>query len=383
MIGKTIHDHYLIQQSIGKGNFSAVYLATDPFSLSQVAVKILKDYSGELDMTREAAILKALRQVQGVPKLLGSGTYERQLYLIQELLDTDVYYLQRKCNPLPVPIVLSIAHAVIKVLKNIHSAGYLHMDIKPDNIGVKRTLKGVQIYLMDFGLAKKYIVNGRHYSVGIARDIRGHPVFASIPVLKSCKPSRRDDLESLMYTLAFMGNGKLPWKVTEESDFGEQWREMAEMKQSCSVKEICGSLPSQFSSILKHVRELAFEEKPAYRYYQELLEQAASQLSIHLKDAQPWDRLLRKSGKLVLSSPSTSAATSCDATPRSAKRRNDIPPAIVFPVPHLSHCETLFEEFSEKEERSTTPKARVQVVITPRLRRHIDELRTGRNLWLS
>lgn len=379
MIGKIIHDHYLIQKNIGKGNFCAVYLATDPFSLSQVAIKILKDDCGESDMTQEAATLTALSEVSGVPRLLGSGSFEKQLYLVQELLDTDVYYLQRNCSLLPVPIVLSIAHAAIKVLKNIHSAGYLHLDIKPDNIGVKRTLKGVQIYLMDFGLAKKYIVNGRHYASGIARDIRGHPMFASIPVLKWCKPSRRDDLESLLYALAFMGNGKLPWKALEDPAFGELWGEMAEMKKNCSVKEICGSLPGQFATILRLIRDLSFGAKPAYRLYQELLEQAASQLSIDLTDTQPWDRLLRDAGKLAFQSPSIrKTAVACDFTPRSLKRRNDIAPIVAFPTPHLSQCETLLEEsLDSAESRNTTPKARLQVVITPKLRRHIVELRGG------
>lgn len=379
MIGTTIQNHYLIQKIIGKGNFCAVYLAADPLSLTQVAVKVLKEPCGEGDLTREVSTLAALNHIRGVPKLLGSGLFEQHLYIVQELLDTDVYSLQRKCNPLPIPIVLSIAYAGIKVLKDIHDAGYLHLDLKPDNIGVKRSLKGIQIYLMDFGLAKKYKSHGIHCSSGFAKDIRGHPVFASIPVLKGLKPSRRDDLESFLYTLAFMANGTLPWRAMTEPTFGGYWREMATIKEECSAREICGKLPKQFAIILSLVRELSFEEKPSYKFYQELLKQAANQLSLNLKDVYIWDQLFRYSGKINPISPISTSAASIDANPRSIKRHLDIPPIGGFPTPHLSEDEEPEgDEFEERRgERKSTLKTNVAIAITPRLRRHIEEVRMG------
>ena len=390
MIGKRVQNRYIIQQAIGQGHFCTVYQAVDSFTPSQVAVKVLKNPCGEQEMALEAATLTALGAIQGIPKLLETGTFEGQHYAIMELLDTDLYSLMRKRDQLPVQIILSTAHAAIKILKSIHSAGYLHLDIKPDNIGVKRGSSGHQVYLLDLGLAQKFQFDGVHYREGSARELRGNPIFASIPVMKCMKPSRRDDLESLLYTLAFMGNGDLPWRVATESTTRETWRTLAVTKQKCSPVEICGCLPSQFAAILTQIRLLSFEAKPPYRQYIKLIEQAATEMSFSPNSNSAWDRLLSTSGKLPLPSQIGGKTLLSDVTPRSDTRHYAIAPTIGFPspnislatpsmdfpTPHLSQCDTLEESFmGRREKRNTTLKKQAKLVMTPTIRRHIEAIR--------
>ena len=388
MIGKTVSNRYLVQQTIGQGNFCAVYQAKDLFSPAKVALKVLKDPCGQADMALEAAALTALAHIGGVPKLLDSGTFEHQHYLVLELLDSDVYTLQRRRNPLPVDVVLSIAYAAIKILKGIHSAGYLHLDLKPDNLGVKRLSPGHQVYLLDFGLAKKYRFCGEHYCEGVAKQLSGHPVFASIPVMKCRKPSRRDDLESLMYTLAYVGNGGLPWKGERGNATREMWREMAVLKESCTPEQVCGLLPPQFASILTHVRHLSFEAKPAYSQYLREIQQAVSQSG--LSPSTNWEKLLSSSGKLCFPSFASSKDITSDITPRTDTRHYAVAPSmgflspvlafpsseLGFPTPHLSQSETIEQEFAGRmEKRRSTLKKKADLVVTPSLRRHIEAMR--------
>lgn len=390
MIGKRVQNRYIIQQAIGQGHFCTVYQAVDPFTLSQVAVKVLKDPCGEEEMALEASTLTALGSVPGIPKLLETGTSEGRHYAIMELLDTDLYSLMQKRKQLPVQVILSTAHAAIKILKSIHSAGYLHLDIKPDNIGVKRVPSGHQVYLLDLGLARKYQFDGIHCREGPVRELRGNPIFASIPVMKCMTPSRRDDLESLLYTLAFMGNGDLPWRVSTESSSRESWRTLAVIKQKCSSIEICCCLPSQFAAILTQIRLLPFEAKPAYRQYIKQIEQAAAELSISLNSSSAWDELLSASGKLPVPSQIGAKALSSDVTPRSDMRHNAIAPvsgfpspnigisipSMNFPTPHLSQCDTLEESFmGRRENRNRTLKKQAKLVLTPTIRRHIEAIR--------
>lgn len=390
MIGKRVKNRYIVQQAIGQGHFCTVYQAVDPFTLTQVAVKVLKNPCGEEEMALEATTLTALGSIPGIPKLLETGTFEGQHYAIMELLDSDLYSLMRKRDQLPVQIILSTACAAIKILKRMHSAGYLHLDIKPDNIGVKRGPSGHQVFLLDLGLAQKYLFDGVHYTEGSARELRGNPIFASVPVMKCMKPSRRDDLESLLYTLAFMGNGDLPWRVSNESSTREAWRTLAVTKQKCTAVDICGCLPSQFAGILTQIRLLSFEAKPAYSQYIKQIEQAAAELSCSPNSNSAWNRLFSTSGKLPLPSQMGTKTLLSDVTPRSDMRHNAVPPTIGFhspdidistpsldfPTPHLSQCDTIEESFmGRKEKRNTTLKKQAKLVITPTIRRHIEATR--------
>ena len=46
---------------------------------------------------------------------------------------------------------------VIQRLEFMHDVGYLHRDLKPENIMIGNGKKSHLVYLIDFGLAKRYI----------------------------------------------------------------------------------------------------------------------------------------------------------------------------------------------------------------------------------
>jgi len=46
---------------------------------------------------------------------------------------------------------------MLKLIKFVHSRGVLHRDIKPDNFLIGRKQYIDRIYMIDFGLAKKFI----------------------------------------------------------------------------------------------------------------------------------------------------------------------------------------------------------------------------------
>ena len=47
---------------------------------------------------------------------------------------------------------------MIECVKRLHEKGYIHLDIKLDNFGIDNG----KVYLLDFGISKEYIKNGKH-----------------------------------------------------------------------------------------------------------------------------------------------------------------------------------------------------------------------------
>ena len=87
-------------------------------------------------------------------------------------------------------------------------------------------------------------------------------------------PSRRDDLESLAYTAAYLLRypKPLPWSHLCEL-FGKS-RKIAQMKKECSNSELFGEF-SCFALLLDHARGLGFTEEPDYDYLISMFQSAS------------------------------------------------------------------------------------------------------------
>ena len=60
----------------------------------------------------------------------------------------------------------------------MHERGYLYRDVKPANFMLKKPYD--EIFIIDFGLCKKYLVNGRHISIKENKKLVGTPIFCSL-----------------------------------------------------------------------------------------------------------------------------------------------------------------------------------------------------------
>ena len=56
---------------------------------------------------------------------------------------------------------LRISLQILEAIESVHSIGFLHRDIKPSNFAIGRT-NSRRIYILDFGLARKYTDYGQH-----------------------------------------------------------------------------------------------------------------------------------------------------------------------------------------------------------------------------
>jgi hypothetical protein len=92
--------------------------------------------------------------------------------------------------------------------------------------------------------------------------------FASVNGQQGHAQSRRDDLESLAYTIIFLARGDLPW--TTDSIYNDR-EAVLRKKMSIVAEELCEGLPPPFSEFVSYVRSLGFDEKPDYKHLHTIL----------------------------------------------------------------------------------------------------------------
>ena len=96
----------------------------------------------------------------------------------------------------------------------------------------------------------------------------GTAKFCSINNHKGIELSRRDDLESLIYTFIFLINKSLPWNkilIEKEDKKDEIYNKILEIKEGNSINDL-NNIPNELFLILNYIKNLNFESRPNYNY---------------------------------------------------------------------------------------------------------------------
>ena len=143
---------YRIERVLGRGGFGVVFSAADA-SDRRVALKVATpgDATAAAQLTREEAVLRAVG-LPVAPAVLGSGNLPGSPYVVLELLEppTLAQRLRELAGPMQLAEFAARAVALCDAVGAVHSAGYLHLDLKPENV----FLAPAAVRLVDFGLAR-------------------------------------------------------------------------------------------------------------------------------------------------------------------------------------------------------------------------------------
>jgi len=149
---------------------------------------------------------------------------------------------------------------------------FIHRDIKPDNFLIGRGKKVSVVFVIDFGLAKKYRdpKTQQHIPYREGKNLTGTARYASINTHLGIEQSRRDDLEALGYVLMYFNRGTLPWQGLKATSKKDKYDKIMEKKMSTPIEVLCKHFPFEFITYLNYCRSLRFEDRPDYAYLRRL-----------------------------------------------------------------------------------------------------------------
>ncbi|XP_010551681.1 PREDICTED: casein kinase 1-like protein 11 isoform X2 [Tarenaya hassleriana] len=264
---------FKLGRKIGSGSFGELYLGVNVQTGEEVAVKLESVKTRHPQLHYESKIYMLLQGGTGIPHLKWSGVEGEYNCMVIDLLGPSLEDLFNYCNrKVSLKAVLMLADQLISRVEYMHSRGFLHRDIKPDNFLMGLGRKANQVYIIDYGLAKKYrdLQTHKHIPYRENKNLTGTARYASVNTHLGIEQSRRDDLESLGYVLMYFLRGSLPWQGLKAGTKKQKYDKISEKKTLTPVEVLCKSFPSEFTSYFHYCRSLRFEDKPDYSYLKRL-----------------------------------------------------------------------------------------------------------------
>ncbi|XP_064959390.1 casein kinase 1-like protein 2 isoform X1 [Musa acuminata AAA Group] len=284
-----VGNKFRLGRKIGSGSFGEIYLGTNIQTNEEVAIKLENVKTKHPQLLYESKLYKILQGGTGIPNVRWFGVEGDYNVLVMDLLGPSLEDLFNFCSrKLSLKTVLMLADQMINRVEFVHSKSFLHRDIKPDNFIMGLGRRANQVYIIDFGLAKKYRDTSTHQHIPYRlqegtiifnvlviycrenKNLTGTARYASVNTHLGIEQSRRDDLESLGYVLMYFLRGSLPWQGLKAGTKKQKYEKISEKKVATSIEALCRGYPSEFASYFHYCRSLRFEDKPDYGYLKRL-----------------------------------------------------------------------------------------------------------------
>lgn len=264
-----VGNKFRLGRKIGSGSFGEIYLGTNIQTNEEVAIKLENIKTKHPQLLYESKLYKILQGGTGIPNVRWFGVEGDYNVLVMDLLGPSLEDLFNFCSrKLSLKTVLMLADQMINRVEFVHSKSFLHRDIKPDNFLMGLGRRANQVYVIDFGLAKKYRDSSTHQHIPYRenKNLTGTARYASMNTHLGIEQSRRDDLESLGYVLMYFLRGSLPWQGLKAGTKKQKYEKISEKKVSTSIETLCRGYPTEFASYFHYCRSLRFDDKPEYAY---------------------------------------------------------------------------------------------------------------------
>jgi serine/threonine-protein kinase len=272
---------YRVEQKLGIGAMSEVYLATDDSLNRRAAIKVLG--TGQVNnatiterFLREARALARLSHPNLIPVFEAGQTGDppRPYYAMELLEGGDTQKLLEERGPLPSPVVALIGAEAATGLGEAAHAGIIHRDVKPANLGISR--HGV-LKVTDFGLAKSYAADKSLTARGM---VVGTADYIAPEQARGEDLDERADVYSLGCTLFHLLTGHPPFRA-QQGPSVKEYLEVMRMHLAAPIPDPRADAPNADTELVGAIATMMTKDRskrPTFDEVARLLARIADRL---------------------------------------------------------------------------------------------------------
>jgi hypothetical protein len=217
--GTQLDTDYRVIRVLGRGGMGTVYLVEHNKLGRRFAAKVISDLLASdpvlsARLHAEARVASRLRHENIVDVTHLGQTSSGALFIVMELLEgQDLRSMLEEAGALPFELVKELAEDLFAGLTAAHAQGVVHRDLKPDNVFVTKTARGLRAKIVDFGIAKS---GGDEEDLGLTKtgQVIGTPLYMSPEQARNTAGvDARADQYSLGVLLYELLTGSLPFQA--------------------------------------------------------------------------------------------------------------------------------------------------------------------------
>ncbi|TKR82978.1 hypothetical protein L596_016642 [Steinernema carpocapsae] len=290
---------YRFVEKIGSGGYGAVYkIQLDPTDNKEYAMKIEKklERRDHSKLNMEVHILKLMAQKpEGKThflKMIDRGKKEKFFFIVMTLVGDSLLDLkrQRPGGVFSPATGIKVARQSLEAIGELHDCGFIHRDIKPGNYAVGRPQNHRTIFILDFGIARRFVnLSGEVKAPRVKVHFKGTVRYAPLSCHKAKESGPKDDCEAWLYMMVDLCNPD-----------GVLWRKALDRAQTLQLKEESRTPKGkeklfkemaleEWSSILSYVDKLGYQDKVDYAYLYGMLDEGAKAMKVDLAAPYDWD----------------------------------------------------------------------------------------------
>ncbi|GMT21748.1 hypothetical protein PFISCL1PPCAC_13045, partial [Pristionchus fissidentatus] len=294
------HGSYVVEKLLGEGGFGAVYKVyekDDKNKLYAMKVEKKKEERKDSKLKMEIAILKLVsgeRKDSHFTSIVDRGKKETYFFLVMQLVGKSLADLKNKRpeKVFSLPTGLGASCQCLEAVQDLHKHGFIHRDLKPANYACGLAEKKRVVYILDFGIARKYVNKDNVLKTPREKaKFKGTVKFASIACHRNIELSPKDDCESWYYLmLDVIQPAGLPWKRITQRESVMQCKEDCKRgeKRAKLFEGLKGDV--ELGKIMDYIAGLQYYNKVDYTFIYDLLKAAAAAAGGSLDDPYDWEK---------------------------------------------------------------------------------------------